>query len=543
MRTTAAALLGFTMLGLAGSALAAPAAKPAAGKPAAANAASPAPEWPCETEPTTLTAAQIWAPAATPSARNWRSDTALARLVAEVSPRSVPVPEAGLQLQQFAARQTAPDVARARLAAGLIETIDTERRLIINGIRRFNGRQDQLARRIEEGYVALDSPEAKAAADRKAAADEQVQWDTRIMEDRQRMLPLVCRQPAALETRLNALISALRAPPEITVSPASPSGYLVYVTNEGSGDISVIDPAAQQEVARIAIGKRPRGLVASPDGKLLYVAVSGSPIAGPGVDESKLPPPDRAADGLVVIDLATRQVLRTLRGISDPEQIAISADGERLYVASEDTGELVIIGSNGAKLGTLAVGSEPEGVSVSPDGHTILATSEGEHSLAIVRGTPLAVVGHVEVGERPRNALFLAPDRVVVPGEFDASLSVVDLKSQKRLRTINLRKEDRPMGVARLNASTMLLSTGRGGRLVRVDVDTPGSPVTGFAVVGPRPWGLALAPDAGLAFTANGSSNDISIVDPRTMSVVAKVAAGNGPWGIAAVRTTVTPAR
>ncbi|QXQ05948.1 hypothetical protein KX816_17355 [Sphingosinicellaceae bacterium] len=529
---------------------------------AAPHPASATPEWPCETEPaSTLTAADIWAPAGTPSARNWRSDATLARLVADVAPRSVPVPEAGLQLQQFAARQPNPDVARARLAAGLIETIDAERRIIINGIRRFNGRQDQLARRIEQGYVDLDSPAAKAAldnpaakaaldnsaakaaAERRAAADEQVQWDTRIMEDRQRMLPLVCRQPGALETRLNALISALRAPPELTVSAAVPSGYLVYATNEGSGDISVIDPATQLEVARIAIGKRPRGLVASPDGKLLYVAVSGSPIAGPGVDESKLPPPDRAADGIVVIDLGSRQVLRTLRGISDPEQIAISADGERLYVASEDTGQLIIISSGGAMLGTLAVGSEPEGVSVSPDGHTILATSEGDHSLAIVRGTPLAVVGRVEVGERPRNALFLAPDRVVVPGEFDASLSVVDLKAQKRLRTITLRKEDRPMGVARLNPSTMLLTTGRGGRLVRVDVDAPGNPVTGFAVVGPRPWGLALAPDAGLAFTANGSSNDVSIVDPRTMSVIAKVDAGKGPWGIAAVRMAGSPAR
>lgn len=487
-------------------------------KPAATLGAG----WPCETEPKpTLAAADYWSAASTADARDWRSDPAVARLVTDLAPRSVPVEDAGAQLRQFIARSTSPDVTRARLAAGLVETIDAERRIIINGIRRFNGRQDQLGRRIEAGYVASDAARAKSAAEQKAAAEEQVQWDTRIFEDRQRMLPLICRQPAALESRIAALVAAIRAPAGAAVTGAS--SYLVYVTNEGSGDVSIIDPVARAEIARIVIGKRPRGLVASPDGRLLYVAVSGSPNAGPGVDESKLPPPDRAADGIVVIDLATRQVLRTLRGIPDPEQIAISPDGTRLCVASEDSGKLFILGRDGATLGTLPVGGEPEGVAVSADGATILATSEGDHTLSIIRGTPAALFGKVEVGERPRNALFLDSATVAVPGEFDASLSIVDIAAKKRVRTIVLTKDDRPMGVARLDARTMLLTTGRGGRLVRIDVAAKGDPVTGSVAVGKRPWGLALAPDGALAFTANGPSDDVAIVDPRTMTVVAKV--------------------
>lgn len=511
------------------------------GAASAATRAAPAANWPCDTEPKdTLSGVDIWPAAASPDARAWRSDPAIARLVTDVAPRSVAVLDAGAQLYRFAERSARPDAVRARLAAGLIEVIDTERRTIMAGIRRFNGRQDHLARRIEGGYAAVDAAAGKTATDAQVAADEQVRWDTRIFEDRQRMLPLICRQPGALETRLAALVAALRAPAGLAPATAA-SGYLVYVTNEGSGDVSVIDPAAgpAREIGRIAIGKRPRGLVASPDGALLYVAVSGSPAAGPGVDESKLPPPDKAADGIVVIDLATRQVVQTLRGISDPEQIAISPDGSKLYVASEDTGQLVTIGSDGAMLGNLAVGGEPEGVSVSADGATILATSEEDHSLAIVRGHPPVLTGKIEVGERPRNALFLDANRVVVPGEFDSSLSLVDLGARKRLRTIMLAKADRPMGVVRIDPRTVLVSTGRGGRLVRVDVDARGEPVTGSATVGPRPWGLAIAPDAGLAFTANGSSDDVSLVDPLTMSVVTKVAVGKSPWGVAAVKIPV----
>ena len=85
------------------------------------------------------------------------------------------------------------------------------------------------------------------------------------------------------------------------------SSYRVYVTNEASGDLTVIDPVKMEALATLPLGKRCRGIHASADGKLIFVALSGSPFAPPGVDESKLPPPDRSADGIGVFDIrATR---------------------------------------------------------------------------------------------------------------------------------------------------------------------------------------------------------------------------------------------
>src|SRR5678815_1733509 len=92
-----------------------------------------------------------------------------------------------------------------------------------------------------------------------------------------------------------------------TAAACAPSGLgtagSVYVTNERSGDLSVIDVSTQRVLTTIPLGKRPRGLRASPDHSLLYVALSGSPIAGPGVDEDTLPPADKKADGIGVVDL------------------------------------------------------------------------------------------------------------------------------------------------------------------------------------------------------------------------------------------------
>ena len=48
--------------------------------------------------------------------------------------------------------------------------------------------------------------------------------------------------------------------------PDKPKGYRIYVTNERSGDLSVIDSTTHEVVSTVPLGKRPRGIHASPDG-------------------------------------------------------------------------------------------------------------------------------------------------------------------------------------------------------------------------------------------------------------------------------------
>src|SRR4051812_36294108 len=67
-------------------------------------------------------------------------------------------------------------------------------------------------------------------------------------------------------------------------SPAPP-GPRLYVSDETGGNVVVVDPVGGQVLEKIAVGKRPRGIRLSRDGKELLIALSGSPIAGPGVDE------------------------------------------------------------------------------------------------------------------------------------------------------------------------------------------------------------------------------------------------------------------
>lgn len=324
----------------------------------------------------------------------------------------------------------------------------------------------------------------------------------------------------------------------LTVSAyaASPT-YRVYVTDEGSGDLTVIAGPSNAVIGTWPLGKRPRGLAASPDGKWLYVALSGSPRARPGVDEKTLPPADKTADGIGVVALPSGHVQRVLTGVSDPEQLAVSADGSRIYVASEDTGRVVVLRSaDGGISNQLDVGGEPEGVAVDPRTGRVGVTSETDNTVALLEPEGVRLLGKIPVGQRPRDLAFTADGKqLFVTGENDDSLTLIDVPSSTVRRTLRLEGEDlRPKGVVvSPDGARVYVSTGRGARVVALDART--LQALGSVRVGQRPWGLALSPDGHFLYTANGPSNNVSVIDTARLVLIATIPVGNGPWGVAVV--------
>src|SRR6476659_7004706 len=92
----------------------------------------------------------------------------------------------------------------------------------------------------------------------------------------------------------------------LTPSPAE--AYKVYVSNEKGNSITVIDSETQAVTATVPVGRRPRGITISKDGKLLYLCAS---------DE----------DGVEVIDTTTMKVVRTLQSGAEPELFILHPSG------------------------------------------------------------------------------------------------------------------------------------------------------------------------------------------------------------------------
>jgi YVTN family beta-propeller protein len=322
---------------------------------------------------------------------------------------------------------------------------------------------------------------------------------------------------------------------------ANPAGARVYVSDETGTEVVVIDPAAGTVIQRIAVGKRPRGVKLSPDGSQLFVALSGSPIAGPGVDESKLPPADRDADGIGIIDVATHTVVKKYKSGQDPESFAVSTDGKTLFVSNEDEAALSVLDlQSGTVKQQVKIGEEPEGVTVRPDGKEVYVTSEGEGIVAAVDTATLQVNARVTTGPRPRSIAFTTDGATgFVTNENAGTLTVFDGRTHAVKTTIALPKIEgaptapRPMGqVVSPDGRRLYVSLGRAKAIAIVD--TAALAVVGTITdVGARPWGIGISADGRTLYTANGPSGDVSVVDIGTAKVTARIKVGGSPWGIA----------
>jgi hypothetical protein len=188
--------------------------------PAQDATATPAPAksaWPCEqAERPEISIGSVWqGPDPESASETWRNDQSVTALVAQIAPRRMPQDEAVAAVHRFSAgyKQNRAAVLTA-LFAGLFETMSDERSQIIRGIKHFNNRQDSLSERIQEGWKQMDtldpsSPDPKIV-DQRVALQQTIDWDSRVFDDRERLLPVICQQPTVIEQRLFALSRAIQ---------------------------------------------------------------------------------------------------------------------------------------------------------------------------------------------------------------------------------------------------------------------------------------------------------------------------------------------
>ena len=88
------------------------------------------------------------------------------------------------------------------------------------------------------------------------------------------------------------------------------------------------------------------------------------------------------------------------------------------------------------------------------------------------------------------------------------------------------------MGLATTpDGKSLYVTTGRGGALLEIDLASM-TQKRSIAAVGQRPWGLALNTAGDMAYTANGPSGDISMINLATGHVERRVNVGGSPWGV-----------
>ena len=349
---------------------------------------------------------------------------------------------------------------------------------------------------------------------------------------------------------IRAMGVVLTALSPILVHGQTSQNYQVFVSNERSGDVTVINGSDFKVVDTIPVGKRPRGIQTSPDGKTVYVALSGTPIAAPpqldahgnpifrksSDDDDDNSNADKSADGIGMVDVAQKKLTGKIAAGSDPEEFSLSKDGSRLYVSNEDVKTASVINiATGKVEHIILVGQEPEGVATTPDGKQFYVTCEAGGDIFVVDAASYKTIVQFKVNVRPRSVDFLPGTAIgFIPSESFGQLNVIDTAKFKILKIITLPEGSRPERVrVAPNGRKVYVSNGRAGTVSVLDSHT--YELLNTIKVGTRPWGIAISPDGKYLYAANGPSNDVSVVDLAADKEVARVKAGGSPWGLVVV--------
>lgn len=180
--------------------------------------AAPTDDWPCiQRRVPELSLGAVWSgPEIDPQSLAWMEDPEVKTLVNLLAIRRTPLEKAEAEIAKFADAHAA--VKNEKLTAvftGLFQRASSERRQIMDGIVRYNQRQEALAERIRKlahELTVLEQKQEKTddEAERSKELRNQIEWDTRIFEAREQSLTAVCESPVIIEQRLFALSRAIQ---------------------------------------------------------------------------------------------------------------------------------------------------------------------------------------------------------------------------------------------------------------------------------------------------------------------------------------------
>ncbi len=167
------------------------------------------PDWPCaQAKVPEISLAAVWAGPPLDDVQNkWKDDSKVAALVTKTAARRLPLDDAERDIKSFLAASNDKAAAGKLLFAGLFDTLNAERSTVMNGLERVMRKQREAADKIRSDTVALQTMQSDASPDQQKVDElsNQLLWETRIFEDRRKVVKYVCEVPTAIDQRLFAL--------------------------------------------------------------------------------------------------------------------------------------------------------------------------------------------------------------------------------------------------------------------------------------------------------------------------------------------------
>ena len=272
----------------------------------------------------------------------------------------------------------------------------------------------------------------------------------------------------------------------------------IVITNERSGDLVFMDESGKTTDV-VTLCSRPRGMAQQTSGNVLFIACSD--------------------DGEVIeFDIANKQIRRVFTNLPGAMSLALHEPSKRLIVTNEGAATATVLDTGtGEVLETLLTGNEPDGVALTEDGELIFVASENAGLVHVFDGTTYEPLKNIVANLRPRR-LAIRDKELWVSSEMGSRVEIFDTTSLAKIDEIifsprGFRSEQlTPVDILFDHSGTTgFVALGSANHVVFVDTAT--REVLKYILVGHRPWGLGLTPDGKRLFVLNGLSDDVTIID------------------------------
>jgi len=121
-----------------------------------------------------------------------------------------------------------------------------------------------------------------------------------------------------------------------------------------------------------------------------------------------------------------------------PLEMALSRDGQRMFVVCEGTDEVRVVDTKSAQVvASVPVGHQPRGIVLSPDGRFVYVTNSWNDTVSVIDVAALNVVQTLATGAEPTGIVTDQPGQTLyVANRLTNDISVIDLKTGQETKRL-----------------------------------------------------------------------------------------------------------
>jgi YVTN family beta-propeller protein len=260
----------------------------------------------------------------------------------------------------------------------------------------------------------------------------------------------------------------------------------------------------------------------------IYAAIEGSFAPAVRGIPTRVYVPDNNSNDVRVIDPRTFKVIRTFSVGAEPQHITPSWDMRHLYVGNVYGNSLTEIDPRtGTPTRTIAV-PDPYNLYFTPDGHTAIDVEEGHDALAFFDPRTWTLRQTLAIPYRGPDHLDFSPGGryLLVSTEYAGEVVKIGLDPPRILGDVALGGSTVDVKLAPNGNVFFVADQLRGGVWV---VDPVAMRALRFIPTGAGAHGFAIARDAEHLYVSNRLAGSISVIDTGTQSVAATWLVGGSP--------------